>query len=40
MNAIVQDHYGSASALRFDDVERPDYGDEDVLVQVVAAGVG
>jgi NADPH:quinone reductase-like Zn-dependent oxidoreductase len=39
MKAIVQDHYGSASALRFDDIERPELGDEDVLVQVVAAGV-
>ena len=39
MKAIVQDHYGSASALRVDDVERPEIGDEDVLVRVVAAGV-
>jgi NADPH:quinone reductase-like Zn-dependent oxidoreductase len=39
MKAIVQDHYGNASALRFDDVQRPEYGEEEVLVQVAAAGV-
>ena len=39
MKAIVQDHYGGAEALRFDDVTRPGVGDDDVLVQVVAAGV-
>jgi len=39
MKAIVQDQYGGASALRFDDVERPEFGDADVLVHVVAAGV-
>ena len=39
MKAIVQDHYGSASALEFGDVARPGFGDEDMLVQVVAAGV-
>jgi NADPH:quinone reductase-like Zn-dependent oxidoreductase len=39
MKAIVQDHYGNASSLRFDDIDRPEPGDGKVLVQVVAAGV-
>lgn len=39
MKAIVQDHYGNASSLRFDDIARPEVGDDKVLVQVVAAGV-
>lgn len=39
MKAIVQDHYGHASSLRFDDIDRPEFGEDKVLVQVVAAGV-
>ncbi|GAA5027936.1 NAD(P)-dependent alcohol dehydrogenase [Terrabacter aeriphilus] len=39
MKAIVQDHYGDASSLRFDDIDRPQFGDDEVLVHVVAAGV-
>lgn len=39
MKAIVQDHYGNASSLRFDDIDRPEPGDDNVLVNVVAAGV-
>jgi NADPH:quinone reductase-like Zn-dependent oxidoreductase len=39
MKAVVQDHYGNASSLRFDDIPRPEVGDDQVLVQVVAAGV-
>lgn len=39
MKAIVQDHYGNASSLRFDDIDHPQVGDDQVLVQVVAAGV-
>ena len=39
MKAIVQDHYGNASSLRFDDIACPEVGDDNVLVQVVAAGV-
>ena len=39
MKAIVQDHYGHASLLRFDDIDRPQVPDDKVLVQVVAAGV-
>jgi hypothetical protein len=32
MKAIMQDHYGGAEALRFDDVARPGVGDDDVIV--------
>ena len=39
MKAIVQDHYGNATSLRFDDIDRPEVPDDKVLVQVVAAGV-
>ncbi|NYD42158.1 NAD(P)-dependent alcohol dehydrogenase [Nocardioides panaciterrulae] len=39
MKAIVQDQYGGASTLTAQDVARPAVGDDDVLVQVVAAGV-
>ena len=39
MKAITQDHYGNATSLRFDDIDRPEVGDDKVLVQVVAAGV-
>ncbi len=39
MKAIVQHHYGDASTLTFEDVARPNCGEEDVLVEVVAAGV-
>ena len=39
MKAIVQDHYGSATSLRFDDIDPPTVGDDNVLVQVVAAGI-
>lgn len=39
MKAIVQNQYGRAEALRFDDVARSECGDDDVLVKVVAAGV-
>lgn len=39
MKAIVQYHYGGASTLTLDDVARPRFGNEDVLVQVVASGV-
>src|SRR4051812_10159082 len=40
MKAILQHHYGDASTLTFEDVARPRFGEEDVLVQVAAAGVG
>jgi NADPH:quinone reductase-like Zn-dependent oxidoreductase len=39
MRAIVRDRYGSADVLRVADVDRPDVGEEEVLVRVRAAGL-
>ena len=39
MNAIVQDQYGSADVLRLQEVQKPEVGDDDVLLRVHAAGV-
>lgn len=39
MKAIVQDMYGSADVLELRDIERPHIADDEVLVQVRAAGV-
>ena len=39
MKAIVQDAYGSSDVLQLREMERPEAGDDEVLVQVVAAGV-
>ena len=39
MKAITQTVYGPADVLRLRDVERPSIGDDEVLVQVRAAGV-
>lgn len=39
MRAIVQDTYGSAEVLRLDQVPRPRIADDEVLVQVRAAGL-
>ena len=39
MKAIVQDAYGSADVLELRDVDRPEIGDDEVLVRVHAAGV-
>jgi len=39
MKAIVQDTYGSADVLELRDIDRPSIGDDEVLVQVRAAGV-
>jgi 2-desacetyl-2-hydroxyethyl bacteriochlorophyllide A dehydrogenase len=39
MRAIVQDGYGGANVLALRDVPMPEVGDEEVLVQVAAAGV-
>jgi NADPH:quinone reductase-like Zn-dependent oxidoreductase/DNA-binding XRE family transcriptional regulator len=39
MKAIVQDRYGPADVLRFEDVDAPVAGDDEVLVRVRAAGV-
>jgi NADPH:quinone reductase-like Zn-dependent oxidoreductase len=39
MKAIFQDRYGSTDVLKFGDVEKPEVGDDEVLVRVRAAGV-
>jgi NADPH:quinone reductase-like Zn-dependent oxidoreductase len=39
MKAIVQDKYGSAEVLETRDIDRPEIGDDQVLVRVRAAGV-
>jgi NADPH:quinone reductase-like Zn-dependent oxidoreductase len=39
MKAIVQDRYGSADVLELKDVDLPVIGENDVLIQVQAAGV-
>ena len=40
MRAIVQDHYGeTAEVLRLEEIDRPQIGDDDVLVRVRAASV-
>jgi NADPH:quinone reductase-like Zn-dependent oxidoreductase len=39
MRAIVQDRYGSADVLRLGQVEKPEFGADEVLVRVRAAGV-
>jgi NADPH:quinone reductase-like Zn-dependent oxidoreductase len=40
MKAIVQDRYGSADVLEFQDIDEPTLGEGDVLVRVHAAGCG
>jgi NADPH:quinone reductase-like Zn-dependent oxidoreductase len=39
VKAVVQDTYGSGDVLEFRDIAPPAIGDDEVLVQVVAAGV-
>ena len=39
MKAIVQDRYGSADLLELRDVEKPQPGDDELLIRVHAAGV-
>jgi NADPH:quinone reductase-like Zn-dependent oxidoreductase len=39
MQAIVQDTYGSPDVLALQEVDKPEIGDDDVLVRVHAAGV-
>ena len=39
MKAIVQDRYGSADVLEFREIDKPEVGDEDVLLRVHAVGV-
>ena len=39
MKAIVRDSYGSADVLELRDIDKPEIGDDEVLVRVYAAGV-
>ena len=39
MKAITQDTYGSTDALQFRDIDRPTISDDEVLIEVRAAGV-
>ena len=39
MKAIVQDRYGLADVLELRDVEKPQPGDDELLIRVEAAGV-
>jgi NADPH:quinone reductase-like Zn-dependent oxidoreductase len=39
MKAVIQDEYGSAAVLETRDIDRPEIGDDEVLVRVRAAGV-
>lgn len=39
MTAIVQDTYGEADVLRLEEIDRPEIGDDEVLLRVYAAGV-
>ena len=39
MKAIVQDKYGPPDVLELRDIDRPEIGDEEVLVRVHAAGL-
>ena len=39
MKAIIQDRYGTPDVLKFQDIDRPTPGDDQVLVEVYAAGV-
>lgn len=39
MQAIVQDKYGSADTLKLTDVDKPEIGDDEVLVRVRAASI-
>src|ERR687890_1848190 len=40
MKAIVRDTYSSLDVLELSDIDKPEIGDEEVLVRVHAAGVG
>src|SRR6187397_2811033 len=37
MKAIVQERYGAADVLKLEDIDRPELGDDEVLVRVLAA---
>jgi NADPH:quinone reductase-like Zn-dependent oxidoreductase len=39
MQAVVQDTYGSADVLELRDIDKPEIGDDEVLVRIHAAGV-
>ena len=39
MQAITQDRYGSADVLHLEEVQKPEVGDDDVLLRVHSAGV-
>lgn len=39
MHAIVQNRYGTSEVLHPEQIERPDIGADEVLVQVRAAGL-
>jgi NADPH:quinone reductase-like Zn-dependent oxidoreductase len=39
MKAIVQDKYGSPEVLELRDIDKPEIGDDEVLVRIRAAGV-
>jgi NADPH:quinone reductase-like Zn-dependent oxidoreductase len=39
MKAIIQDSYGSPDVLELRDIDRPEFGDDEVLIHVHAAGV-
>ena len=39
MKTIVQDEYGSPGVLQLRDIDKPEIGDDEVLVRVHAAGV-
>ena len=39
MKAIVQDKYGSPEVLETRDIDKPELGDDEVLVRIRAAGV-
>jgi NADPH:quinone reductase-like Zn-dependent oxidoreductase len=37
MKAMVQDRYGTADVLELEDIDKPEIGDDDMLVRVLAA---
>src|ERR671914_406321 len=40
MKAIIRDEYGSPDVLELRDIDKPEIGDDEVLLHVHAAGVG
>ena len=39
MKAIIQDRYGSPDVLQLKEIDKPAIGDEEILLQVRAAGI-